>query len=70
MATEINGLVRLLRRGEVPSAGEVEATLEVLSSEVRAHLRYASRLIADLAPLAAMGRAGLAEKSNPGGAVR
>jgi len=27
MATDINGLVRLLRRGEVPSAGEVEATI-------------------------------------------
>ena len=70
MATDINGLVRLLRRGEVPSAGEVEATLEALSSEVRAHLRYASRLIADLAPLAAAGRAGPAEKANSGGAVR
>ena len=70
MATDINGLVRLLRRGDVPSAEEVEATLDVLSSEVRAHLRYASRLIADLAPLAAAGPAGPAEKANPGEAVR
>jgi hypothetical protein len=70
MATDINGLVRLLRRGEVPSAGEVEATLEALSSEVRAHLRYASRLIADLTPLAAVSRAVAAENANPSGAVR
>ena len=56
MGTDIHGLVRLLRRGEVPSAGEVEEILEALSSEVRAHLRYASRLMADLAPLAAIGR--------------
>ena len=69
MATDINGLVRLLRRAEVPSAGEVEATLTALSSEVRAHLRYASRLIADLAPLAAVGRARSAEGANPGRAV-
>ena len=70
MATDINGLVRLLRRGEVPSAGKMKATSDVLSSEVRAHLRYASRLIADLAPLAAVSRAGAAERANPGGAVR
>ena len=69
LAATINGLVRLLRRAEVPSAGEVEATLDVLSSEVRAHLRYASRLIADLAPLAAAGRAGPREKATSGGAV-
>ena len=45
--------LRLLRRGEVPSAGEVEATLGAVSSQVRAHLQYASRPIADLALLAA-----------------
>jgi len=70
VATDINGLARLLRRAEVPSVGEMEATLDVLSSEVRAHLRHASRLIADLAPLAAAGRAGAAEKASPGGVVR
>ena len=70
MATDIHGLVRQLRRGEVPSAGEMEATLEALSSEVRAHLRHASRLIADLAPLAAMGRADSAQNANAGGAVQ
>ena len=69
MATDLNDLVRLLRRAEVPSAGAVEATLEALSSEFRAHVRYASRLLADLAPVAAAGRAGPAEKANPGGAV-
>ena len=70
MATDLHGLVRLLRVGELPLAAEVEATLEALSSEVRAHLRYASRLIADLAPLAAVSRAVSAEKANPAGAVR
>jgi len=70
MATDLNGLVRLLRRGEVSSAGEMEATLETLSSEVRAHLRQASRLIVDLAPLAAVGRARPAEKASPGGVVK
>jgi hypothetical protein len=54
MATDLNGLVRQLRRGEVPSAAEIEATLEALSSEVRAHLPRASRLIADLAPVAGL----------------
>ena len=63
MATDLHGLVRLLRGGEMPSATEVAATLEALSSEVRAHLRHASRLIADLAPRAAVGRAGSAEKA-------
>lgn len=66
LATDVNGLARLLRRGEVPSAREV-ATLEALSSEVRAHLRHASRLIADLAPLAVAGRGDSAEKATSGG---
>jgi hypothetical protein len=70
MTADINGLVRLLRRGEVPSVREVDETLEALSSEVRAHLRYASRLIADLAPLAAVGRAGAAEKASSRGVAR
>ena len=63
VAANINGLVRELRRATVSSAGEVEATLEALSSEVRAHLRYASRLIADLAPVATVSRAGTAKAS-------
>jgi len=58
-----------LRRATVSSAGEVEATLEALSSEVRAHLRYAS-LIADLAPVATVSRAGAAEKAGWEEAVR
>jgi hypothetical protein len=73
MTTDINGLARLLRRGEVPPAGEVEATFEAMTSEIRAHLRHASRLIADLAPVVAVGRAGAAEKAEkaePGGAVQ
>ena len=70
MAADIHGLVRLLRRGEAPSAGEVESAVEALSSEVHAHLRHASRLIVDLAPLAAVGRAGAAEKANSGRVVR
>ena len=70
MAADINGLVRLLRSGAAPSARVVESAVEALSSEVHAHLRHASRLIVDLAPLAAVGRAGPAEKANPGGAVR
>jgi hypothetical protein len=69
VATDLNGLIRLLKRGALPSAEEVEATLESLSSELRAHLRHASRLIADLAPLAAVRRAGPADKATPGGAV-
>ena len=56
LAMDIQGLARLLRRGEVPLTGEVEAALDALSSEVHVHLRHASRLIADLAPLAAAGR--------------
>ena len=70
MAADINGLVRLLRRGEALPAREVELAVEALSSEVHAHLRHASRLIVDLAPLAAVGRAGAAEKANPRGAIR
>lgn len=70
MAADINGLVRLLRRGEAPSAREMESAVEALSSEVHAHLRFASRLIVDLAPLAAVGRSGPAEKASAGGAVR
>ena len=70
MAADINGMVRLLRRGEAPSVGEVESAVEALSSEVHAHLRHASRLIVDLAPLAAVGRAGAAEKANSGRVVR
>ena len=71
MATDLHGLVRLLRRGETPLAAEVEATLEALSSEVRAHLRYASRLIADLAPLVVVGPAAKASsKASSEGAVR
>ena len=66
MAMDIRGLARLLRRGEVPLSGEVEATLDALSSEVHAHLSHASRLIADLAPLVAAGRAGCAENANSG----
>jgi len=69
-ATDLHGLARLLRRGEMPLAAEVEAILEALSSEVRVDLRTASRLIADLAPLAAVGRAGPAEKASSEGAVR
>jgi len=69
VAANINGLVRELRRATVSSAGEVEATLEALSSEVRAHLRYAS-LIADLAPVATVSRAGAAEKAGWEEAVR
>ena len=63
VAANINGLVRELRRATVSSAGEVEATLEALSSEVRAHLRHASRVIADLAPVATVSRAGTAKAS-------
>lgn len=70
LATDINGLVRQLRRGEVLSVGKMETNLEALSSEVRAHLRHASRLIADLAPLASMGRADSAQKANAGGSVQ
>ena len=70
MATDIHGLARLLRRGEVPLSKEVEATLHELSSEVHAHLRHASRLIADLAPLVAAGRAESAENANPGRVIR
>ena len=69
VAADINGLVRLLRRGEAPSLREVESAVEALSSEFHAHLRHASRLIVDLAPLAAVGRAGAAEKVTPGGAA-
>ena len=70
MATDMNGLARLLRRGGVASTGEIEGTLDALWSEVRAHLRHASRLIADLAPLAAAGRAGSAENANSGQVIR
>lgn len=70
MATDLHGLARLLRREAVPSAEVLEATVEALSSEVRAHLRHASRLIADLAPLAAASRAGPAQKASSEGAVR
>jgi hypothetical protein len=64
VATDLQGLVRLVRGGEMPLAAEVEATLEALSSEVRGHLRHAARLIADLAPLGAVGRAKPAEKTS------
>jgi hypothetical protein len=70
MAAAINGLLRRLRCGEVPSAGEVDATLEALAPEVRAHLRHASQLIADLGPLVAIGGVGAARKTSPGGTVR
>jgi hypothetical protein len=70
MATDLDGLARLLRQGDLPPAGEMEATWGALSSEVRAHLRHASRLIADLAPLAALRRASAAESADPGRVVR
>jgi hypothetical protein len=70
VATDLHGLVRLLRGGEMPLAAEVEATLQALSSEVRVHLRYASRLIADLAPLATVRPAGPPEKASSEGALR
>ena len=71
MATDLHGLVRLLRGGELALVAEVEATLEALSSEVRAHLPYASRLIADLAPLVVVGPAAKASsKVSSEGAVR
>ena len=70
MATELHGLVRLLRGGDLALAAEVKSTLGALSSEVRAHLRHASRLLADLAPQAAVGRAGPAGKASSEGPVR
>ena len=70
MAMDIHGLVRLLRKGAAPPVGEVEAILEVLSSDVRAHLKHSSRLIADLSPLAATLRAGSSERADSGGNAR
>jgi hypothetical protein len=70
LATDLHSLARLLRREAVPSAGEVEATVEALSCEVRAHLRHASRLMADLAPLAATSRAQSAEEASSGRVAR
>ena len=70
MGADINGLVRLLRRGEMPSAVQMEATLTALSTDLRAHLRCTSRLVADLAPFVAIGRAGAVQTANSRGAVR
>ena len=70
VATDMNGLARVLRSGDVPLTGEIEGTLDALWSEVRAHLRHASRLIADLAPLAAAGGTNSAKNASSGRAIR
>ena len=67
MATNVNGLIRLLRREEVPCDKELAETLDELSLELRAHLRYASWLIADLAPFAVLRHVGPVERPAPGG---
>jgi hypothetical protein len=50
IAADLNELMRSIRRGAIPSAGDCGRPVEELTHLIRPHLESASRLMADLLP--------------------
>ena len=63
LSRNINHLTALLRQGDVQPAREYRRMLDTLGDDVRAHLRLAARVLADLRPARPSGRSSESRRS-------